>query len=151
MPTFTSIATSFIPNPNQIREGLSTEAITPGMLAEITGAAPNGTVEPQSNAATLLPAYIVLENTPVGGDLDTVYTSGDTVRYTLAIPGQRYWLWLEENQDTVASVTLLVADTVDDGTLKIAGAETGRELKFLALETIANAASGRVRIWVEAL
>ena len=151
MPTFTSIATSFIDNPNQIREGKSTAAVTPGMLVEITGAAPTGTVKPQSNAATLLPAYVALENTADGGDLDTAYTSGDTVRYCAPRTGDRFWLWLQEDANTTAHVTLLVADTADDGTLKAAAAETGRELKFVALETITGAGSGRVRVWAEAL
>lgn len=151
MPTFTSIATSFIDNPNQIREGKSTAAVTPGHVLELTGAAPNATVKPQSNAATLLPLAIALENTADGGDLDTDYTPGDTVRYCIPRKGDRFWCWLVGTADTTANVTLLVTDTVADGTLKAAGAETGNELKFVALETIANAAGDPVRVWVETL
>lgn len=144
----TSIAMSFIDNPNQIREAVSSAAVTPGMVLLLASA---GTVAPQSNAATLLPAYVALENTAKAGDLDTAYASGDTVRFAVPRTGDQFYMWLEQTQSTTANTTLLVTDTLDDGTLKAAGAETGRELKFMALESITAASSGRVRVKVEAL
>ena len=143
-----TITISMPRDPEQFREAVCTEAITPGMLLLLTSA---GAVEPQPNASTLLPAYVAVENISNAGDLDTAYASGDTVRYVVPKTGDKLYMWLEETQSTTANTTLLVADTLDDGTLKAAGAETGRELKFIALESITAASSGRVRVQVEAL
>jgi hypothetical protein len=144
----TKIAYSGINDPKQVREAETSAAVTPGMLVLLSS---TGTIAPQSNAATLLPAYVALENTALGGDLDTAYASGDVARYAVPITGDKFYMWLQEDANTTANTTLLVSDTADDGTLKAAGAETGRELKFIALETITGAGGGRVRIKVEAL
>ena len=122
--------------------------ITPGDLLEWTSAAIETVQLSTIAAGPLFPHAFALQNTALGGDIDTDYAPNETCRYVIPRAGDEIYAWLENAESTTRFVTFLVSNG-SNGTLKAAGAETGRELIAQALETVT--ASGKTRIKVRIL
>jgi hypothetical protein len=96
------------------REALAGEAsMKPGHLLEIS----SGAVVTHNVAnGPLVPKLIALESqtpddtTGTTASIDLAYASGDTVYYAVARPGERYYMWLADNQVVVAGVTPVGSD-----------------------------------------
>ena len=148
--TIARIDLSMIDYREQVKERLSSEAITPGHLIAVEAA---GTVKKHDVAGGVSEKLFALSNTGSAGDIDTDYAVGETVRYMQGKSGDEVYAWLDNGagQLTVANETYLISNA--DGTFDVAaGTETDERTVCVALETINNdPGSVPVRIKVKLL
>lgn len=123
--------------------------ITPGMLLSVnTG----GTVRPNNDTSDTAVRYVAREADFIGASIDDQYENGELVPYWIAQPGDRFYMFLEQNADTTPA-TLLESNGAGllQPVTQTEGVVTGKAL-FRSLETIDNTpGTGPVRIKVEAI
>lgn len=102
----------------QGREALATGAITPGMLLAVAGA----NVAAHASAGAPNTAAFAREMDIVGGSIDDVYESGDTVLYSEFRKGDMVYALLADGENVGAGNLL---ESAGDGTLQALNSDAG--------------------------
>lgn len=93
------------------REAAST--VTPGHLVEFIAA---DTIQAQAGDSTRFMPIFALENSLIGDEIDTDYTSGQRVQYGIFNSGDEVYAWLSDGETIVIGDELMASTT--DGELK---------------------------------
>lgn len=135
-----------ISGPAKRLEGVTDEAITPGMLVERGG---SNDVQKHSVAGGNAAPLFALPNDLVGDDLDDAYASGDTVQLAMCGPGAKVYALLAHGENVSAGAYL-----ESDGLGALQAHTSGTEpasVVVRALEAKNNTTGSNARIEVEVL
>lgn len=120
-------------------------AIMPGMLVNFNG---SGDLVPHASAAPTVrhAATFALEREEMGGDFDTAYAVGDTVKVGFCAPGVRVSALVATGAPAISKGSLL--ESAGNGTLRLAttGVPCAR-----ALEALTNTSGSNARLRVEVI
>lgn len=129
------------------KEGVAGVALTPGELVTFNG---SGELIPHGSAGGHAAKRFVLEESILGGDIDTDYADGDNVVYIVGYSGCEVYAFLAAGENAAVGSPLVSdgAGALDVGTVDatlVANAIVG-----YAAEAVDNSGGGsRVRIKVE--
>lgn len=126
-----------------IKEAEAEAAITPGHLIEKIAA---GTVQKQATTALNSPMLIALEDSLVGGEIDTDYDDGDRVYYAAAKKGEEYYVWLSDGETVVIGDELEVGSTDGEFIKRSSGISVATAEEAVDLSNSANTTKGRLKI-----
>ena len=98
------------------KEGIASEAITPGHLLEfVPSGGDAGQLRKHTDAGLNASPMFAVEEDFVGDDIDTAYADGSTVQYVVGRPGDEIYAILADNQTIVAGDFL---ESGDNGQLR---------------------------------
>lgn len=157
MPDFSGISATtphcilLAGNPQYPSQALAAAAITPGHLVEIVsggGIRKHGTVDGNAMPAFAL-ENVTPDRTVATQAIDTPYSTGETVKWMIARPGDLVWAWVPASAAAIVAGDFLASN--GDGTLHkaVTGATFVECLPAQAAEAINNSAVGtpsRIRV-----
>ena len=126
-----------------IKEAEGAAAITPGHLCELIS---SGNLQKQAGNALNSPMLIALEDSLVGGEIDTDYAAVDRVYYAAAKKGEEYYCWLSDGENVTIGDELEVGGTDGEFIKRSAGVSVATALEAVDLSASANTTKARLKI-----
>lgn len=128
-----------------IEEATANAGITPGHIVEFIS---TGKVQKQAVAALRSPFTVALENSLVGGEIDTDYAADDKVQIATLKSGDWAYCWLSDGENVVIGDELEFG--TEDGELKkrSSGISIATAREAVDLSASSNTTKARIKVMV---